>query len=310
MLPPKVKKRFGTPIQKTITVYADEPQWNDIIGLMPNFVSRAHELFGSDLPHVKFYLFARYVDFARHYSQLVGCQRPSGQVATGNLGIVIASMTNSRNQIVNRPSVIMHEYGHALCNTIYGPDYLSKIPSWLNEGIADYAAMPWYSDTYEWRRQIIRDEAAKERVPIYEELSGDFFKYPHAAYSVAALMVCELLREHESRMILQILHVARQCNGAFAEVIQQFALVSSRDLYEKVLNSCNVATISKRPSPPFTWTREPANEKFWRQIIDQWHASGTSARKFAAVAGVSEESLYGWRKELALRDSDRQNGIT
>ena len=37
---------------------------------------------------------------------------------------------------------VMHEYGHALCDTIYGDNYLDHVPERLNEGMADAVAKP------------------------------------------------------------------------------------------------------------------------------------------------------------------------
>jgi transposase-like protein len=48
--------------------------------------------------------------------------------------------------------------------------------------------------------------------------------------------------------------------------------------------------------------RDPAKERHWRQVIRQWKQSGLSVREFCDWQGVSEASLYAWRRELADRD--------
>jgi hypothetical protein len=58
MLPSIVKNRFDSSTQKIVSVYADEVAWSEFVDLIPNFTSRANELFGEHLPHINFYMFA------------------------------------------------------------------------------------------------------------------------------------------------------------------------------------------------------------------------------------------------------------
>jgi hypothetical protein len=48
--------------------------------------------------------------------------------------------------------------------------------------------------------------------------------------------------------------------------------------------------------------RDPHKERHWRQLLEQWQRSGQSVRAFCAARDVSEQSLYWWRRELAVRD--------
>jgi transposase-like protein len=48
--------------------------------------------------------------------------------------------------------------------------------------------------------------------------------------------------------------------------------------------------------------RDPHKERHWRQLVEQWQRSGQSVRAFCAAHGLSEQSLYWWRRELAARD--------
>jgi transposase len=48
--------------------------------------------------------------------------------------------------------------------------------------------------------------------------------------------------------------------------------------------------------------RDPHKERRWRQLVAQWQASGLSIRAFCASRGLSDQSLYWWRRELAARD--------
>ena len=52
--------------------------------------------------------------------------------------------------------------------------------------------------------------------------------------------------------------------------------------------------------------RDPHKERHWRRLLEQWLRSGQSVRAFCAARGLSEQSLYWWRRELAARD--RQSG--
>jgi len=53
---------------------------------------------------------------------------------------------------------------------------------------------------------------------------------------------------------------------------------------------------------PRTRRRDPHKERHWRQLLEQWRRSGLSVRAFCAARGLSEQSLYWWRRELAARD--------
>jgi transposase-like protein len=48
--------------------------------------------------------------------------------------------------------------------------------------------------------------------------------------------------------------------------------------------------------------RDPHKERHWRQLLEQWQRSGQSVRAFCSAHGLSEQSLYWWRRELAGRD--------
>jgi len=50
--------------------------------------------------------------------------------------------------------------------------------------------------------------------------------------------------------------------------------------------------------------RDPQKERFWRQVIRRWHKSGLSAGAFCLENGLSQGSLYAWRRILAQRDAE------
>jgi hypothetical protein len=49
--------------------------------------------------------------------------------------------------------------------------------------------------------------------------------------------------------------------------------------------------------------RSAEKESFWRLALDEFRASGLSARAFCAREGLAEPSFYSWRRTLAERDS-------
>lgn len=49
--------------------------------------------------------------------------------------------------------------------------------------------------------------------------------------------------------------------------------------------------------------RSEEKEQFWRQIVDAHAGSGLSVRRYCSDRGVSEQSFFAWRKELARRDA-------
>ncbi len=50
--------------------------------------------------------------------------------------------------------------------------------------------------------------------------------------------------------------------------------------------------------------RSIERERFWRQVLKKFDASGLGVRAFCRREGMSEPSFYGWRRELRLRDAE------
>lgn len=50
--------------------------------------------------------------------------------------------------------------------------------------------------------------------------------------------------------------------------------------------------------------RDASKERFWRRMLRQWHRSGLSARAFCQQHGLSQASLFAWRRTLARRDDE------
>jgi transposase-like protein len=43
-------------------------------------------------------------------------------------------------------------------------------------------------------------------------------------------------------------------------------------------------------------------ERYWRDVLRQWHRSGQTIRAFCDEYGLSEPSFYGWKRTIAERD--------
>jgi transposase-like protein len=51
--------------------------------------------------------------------------------------------------------------------------------------------------------------------------------------------------------------------------------------------------------------RSAEKEAFWRKVLQQYQKSGLSIREFCRRKGITEPSLYAWRKEIRKRDAER-----
>jgi hypothetical protein len=55
--------------------------------------------------------------------------------------------------------------------------------------------------------------------------------------------------------------------------------------------------------------RDPARERYWRQILSAWRASGLSVRAFCDRRDLTETAFYFWRNELRKRDGERASKL-
>lgn len=53
--------------------------------------------------------------------------------------------------------------------------------------------------------------------------------------------------------------------------------------------------------------RDLGREKFWREIIRKADGSGKSVRGFCSEKGLNESQFYFWRRELELRDREKES---
>jgi hypothetical protein len=301
MLPPKHALPANESIADFVTVYAHGSEWQQhIIGLMPDFVRRANKVFGTDLPHVSFYFFSTYREFRAGFYELLGSSpMASWQTGTGiyrdNRGMVLVSEKDKHNKSRDGADIVMHEYSHALCPYFYGQTYLSDIPSWLNEGLADFLSIPWCQDRYAKTPEIIRQEADAGGLPSYRSLATSIYgRCARAGYALARLMVVDLLRDKDPDVIAYILKETQRRNGDFAQIIQEISGRTPRQLYEKVLLDCSLSepAVQKRKSAP-------GRTKYW--------VAWESREKRPTTLSECMHDLYMWKLETfgrRYRESD------
>ncbi|MGH9550053.1 MAG: hypothetical protein ACRD3W_11790, partial [Terriglobales bacterium] len=187
--------------QVRITVYATGSPWQlGIIKQVPAFIERTEQIFGADLPHMSFYFFEKRKEFEESYPILLDSQFPyehDWHDGTGNVGKVLFCDVNMRGEMLRGAGDVLHEYGHAMCHTIYGEDYLHHVPSWWNEGTADFVAAEFYREAGDATLQILLNEHKNGKFSDFSTLTNDFFRYPSASYAIGRLMVQELAQGHE-----------------------------------------------------------------------------------------------------------------
>lgn len=52
--------------------------------------------------------------------------------------------------------------------------------------------------------------------------------------------------------------------------------------------------------------RDPAKERFWREMVGQQGESGVSVRAFCRERQLTESAFYFWRRELKQREAQKQ----
>src|SRR4030095_366378 len=147
-----------------------------------------------------FYFFDTRETFEHFYLAMFGIKpRDWWHDGTGNFNVV-AYCERDRNDKVSRPpgarrttGDVLHEYGHALCSTYYGDGYLTAVPNWLNEGLVDAVADPFYAELFGHYRKLLSEQGQRSNPPSYRQMCRELYKDPEVRYAVAGLMVQELL---------------------------------------------------------------------------------------------------------------------
>ena len=246
MLPTQQTGLFDRLLDDKVTIFADRTCWQTrCIDVIPECIKRAHEAFGSSLPHVSFYFFSEHADFRSYHQKLFGSKpRHSWQSGTGayinGQGVVLISDKNKSHPKEAELGIVMHEYSHALFRARYENNQHNRIPTWLDEGCADYLARPWYQEVFKDTREAIKNEGSAGRLPSYQSFARSVYPKARAGYAIARLMVVELMRQQQLAVIAYIFDEAKTRNGAFSDIINEICGLRPRQLYEKVLADCDV----------------------------------------------------------------------
>lgn len=226
----------------TVTVYSRQTPWAQrITSYIPKFISYAESYFGAPLPPFTFYFFSRRADFDSFHAKLLHAPViQSWHDGTGNFNVVLfcevdryGKVTRSMEQTRTLGDVL-HEYGHGLCATIYGDDYLNKVPQWFNEGIADALAGPYFSEVYYDADKYIREQATIRQPPSYETLSKALYQDHEMGYAFGRMMVKEILASNQRPAVGRlILEAARKSD--FDSAIRTVTGVAPLDAYNRVV---------------------------------------------------------------------------
>ncbi|HEY9868290.1 MAG TPA: hypothetical protein V6D08_03930, partial [Candidatus Obscuribacterales bacterium] len=224
-----------------IRVYGRQTSWSQPVLLaMPQFVTRAKEIFGEDCPAINFYFFEAREHFENFYSAMFGTRTQKWwHDGTGSFNVVVYCERRRDGAIAGTPGAartignVLHEYGHALCSTYYGDGYLKAVPNWLNEGLADAVAYPFYGELFSQSRKLLSVQERKGLpAPSYKQMCRELYEDPDVRYTFARLMVEELLANEPSR-IKRILKEARRA-GSFERALKTVTGFEGRYWYRRI----------------------------------------------------------------------------
>lgn len=225
-----------------INLYAAYTSWTGVlIQRIPNFLQYAEAYFGTSLPPIDFYFFSNRRTFDQFHKDLLHVAIPqSWHDGTGNFNVVLFCEVDKDGRITRPASSlrtsgdVLHEYGHALCATIYGDDYLVKVPQWFNEGMADALAAPYYGELYGYADAYVRKEALTRKPPSYATLCTQLYSDHDIGYAFGRLMVKELLGDNrQTQPARRILENARHSD--FESAIRTVTGVTPLEAYNRVV---------------------------------------------------------------------------
>ncbi|MBX9668834.1 MAG: tetratricopeptide repeat protein [Candidatus Obscuribacterales bacterium] len=228
--------------RRAASIYGIQTTWSrPVIDELPRFVGRAFQIFGRATQPINFYLFDKRDRFESYYKLIFSVSPQNAwHDGTGNKSIVVFCEV-SKTGMVTRPAGIprtlgdvMHEYGHALCNTTYGDGYLRSVPHWIDEGMADFVAEPYYADLYAESDRELKSGGKTKPPPDYDQLNKDFFKDPYLNYAIARMMFKEVMRGKSPSYVVTILTDARRVG--FESAIRQSG-ISGREALQRVKNT-------------------------------------------------------------------------
>jgi hypothetical protein len=228
---------------KGLRIFADDTPWiRAILAAFPDFVRRANEVFGEDLPPIDVYLFQSRLAYKDFYKSLFGVDIPTAwQNGTGSANVVTFCQEDREGKPINAPGSpralgdVLHELNHALVHTMFGDNYLRHVPQWLDEGLSDFLARPYYKELFESSAVLLRRQLATSAAPTTDELARRMYERdPNLHYAMARYMVDELLKDRKPAVILEILKRARP-EGDFEKALVEGAGTTPAELRGRVI---------------------------------------------------------------------------
>lgn len=226
-----------------LRVFADDTPWiREVVKSLPAFIARARGVFGTDLPPVDVYLLRSRERYHRFYKALFGVEVATWwQNGTGDSNVMVFCQEDREGRLIGPPGAarglgdVLHEYTHALLNTFYGDRYLRHVPQWLDEGLSDFTARPYYQELFETSAASIRKFLAKSPPPTLEALSRRLYERDSfVRYGIARYMVEELMKGRETGVIRDVLRRAAPGGDFDAAILGATGAVPA-ELLDRVL---------------------------------------------------------------------------
>ena len=210
---------------------------------MPTFLARAKEAFGNSNAFIAMYFCEDRDEYNNFFETLSSAQRPGKETprVQGLDHMVLFCRyfpngaeigQNDKNDLYFR---VLHEYSHALCNTIYGDHF--KMPQWLNEGMADYFGWKYKPNGGNLAKVRLQKVASMRRAMTYEELSNDLYKDGEMGYAAGDVMVDTLFANKPISLYAQIIQSARSSNGNFDYAVRQVTGHDPKETYSQTVRA-------------------------------------------------------------------------
>jgi len=229
-------------LQSKIYAYSRQTVWTTpVLQALPGFVKRARQIFGDELPAINFYFFEDRKSFNEFYKDIFGLSVPvQGQDGTGNSNIVVFCEQSGDGKMTLAPGSdraignVFHEYGHAICNTIFGDHYLDEVPKWFDEGAADAVAAPYFARLFQNYNERLVAAAAKQAPPSYQQMCKELYNDPNLRYAMAGMMVQEIVKDKDITVLRKIVDRARQLQD-FEQAIRDTTGSSGSEFHRRVV---------------------------------------------------------------------------
>ena len=231
--------------------------------MFPQFITRANEAFGEseakNMPPNDIIVFENRASFDKFVILTCGkgIRWAAGHGIT-NVPVLCRRASNGRILGGDEQAcgVAMHEYAHSLFATHVGGHWRRRVPSWLNEGVAEYFARPFSNQRYVSGAKLLSRQMRQP--PSYETLCGPHCyddplcicpgaDAPELAYDLSREMVQDLLSRVGVAGIGKIGDAARLANGVnyaqrfntyadFEEAISKVCGMSGREAYQRAIS--------------------------------------------------------------------------